>query len=127
MYKRGMRSLLLVVGLVVAACGGSSSPSPDGAGGGDGAAVADGAAGADGSTPTIDGALPTADASADEQLCTSMGGTVDTILCCGATPDLVDMCSIGPCGCAPASSHETRQCRCPEGTCFKPELGCVGD
>lgn len=118
-----MRKLIAVL-LLVAACGGSSDPDVDArTGGADGSAV-DGASGADGAA-AADATPVTADASADEQLCTSTGGTVATVLCCGATPDLVDMCAIGACGCAPGSSHDTRQCQCGGARCYDPELGCV--
>ena len=65
------------------------------------------------------------DAAAAAELCTSTLGTVSTALCCLTVSDFPNMCSIGGCGCAPASSHTVNRCNCGS-ACFLPGLGCVG-
>jgi hypothetical protein len=59
-----------------------------------------------------------AGASGPAASCVASGGTVGMQLCCGATPDFPNTCSIGACGCAPSSSHQVSVCNCPSGTCF---------
>jgi hypothetical protein len=53
--------------------------------------------------------------------CISSGGTVQKTLCCKATGDFPNLCSIGACGCAPDQSHEVLVCDCGEGRCFDGE------
>ena len=53
-----------------------------------------------------------------EATCTNSGGTVSTALCCASTGDFPNMCTTGPCGCAPSSSHDVKICQCPGGKCF---------
>jgi Domain of unknown function (DUF4382) len=53
-----------------------------------------------------------------EQACVQSGGNVTTRLCCGSADDFPNLCLIGPCGCAPASSHQIRVCDCGSGKCF---------
>lgn len=50
--------------------------------------------------------------------CISSGGTVATSLCCQSVGDFPNTCGIGPCGCAPANSHEVNICDCGAGKCF---------
>lgn len=57
-------------------------------------------------------------------LCTSTGGTVSTGSCCQGTNDFPDLCTTGPCGCGPQSSHMVQICSCSGGKCFKPNVGC---
>lgn len=73
--------------------------------------------------------LPVVDADASPptagELCTASGGTVTTGSCCLDSPaSFPDTCSIGSCGCAPASSHTIAICDCLGG-CFTPGVGCV--
>jgi hypothetical protein len=35
-----------------------------------------------------------------------------------STGDFPNMCTTGPCGCAPSSSHDVKICQCPGGKCF---------
>jgi hypothetical protein len=44
--------------------------------------------------------------------------------CCTDVGDFPDMCRVGACGCAPASSHTIATCTCPSGSCFSPDVGC---
>jgi hypothetical protein len=53
-----------------------------------------------------------------EQSCIQSGGTVTTALCCNSVRDFPNLCLVGPCGCAPDSSHEIKVCDCGEGRCF---------
>jgi hypothetical protein len=53
-----------------------------------------------------------------EQGCLSSGGTVTTTPCCQSVGDFPNTCGIGPCGCAPANSHEVNICDCGVGKCF---------
>lgn len=53
-----------------------------------------------------------------EAACVASGGTVQTSLCCGASADFPNLCSIGACGCAPQYSKDTKVCACPSGMCF---------
>jgi hypothetical protein len=53
-----------------------------------------------------------------EECCILTGGTVETLLCCLSTGDFPDLCTTGPCGCAPENSHEVQVCICPAGQCF---------
>lgn len=85
-----------------------SGGSTGGAAGSGGTAGAGGAAGAGGS----------AGAGGAEADCTKSGGTVTTTLCCQATGDFPNLCTTGPCGCAPANSHNVKTCQCPSGQCF---------
>ncbi|MCA9597441.1 MAG: hypothetical protein KC776_29210 [Myxococcales bacterium] len=73
-----------------------------GAGGGGGAAGAAGSGGAGGAPSS----------------CVSSGGTVEQNLCCNATSDFPDTCSIGACSCSPQNSHNVSVCKCPAGKCF---------
>ena len=57
-------------------------------------------------------------------LCTTSGGTEGTAMCCTMTGDYPDGCATGPCGCAPADSHEVKVCVCPDTQCFDPTVGC---
>lgn len=50
--------------------------------------------------------------------CTASGGTVSSSLCCASTGDFPNLCGVGACGCAPASSHTVMTCVCPTGRCF---------
>jgi hypothetical protein len=50
--------------------------------------------------------------------CTESGGTVTSTLCCDAAGPFPDLCSVGACGCAPASSADTQTCDCGAGRCF---------
>ncbi|MGD0838983.1 MAG: hypothetical protein ABSB49_20295 [Polyangia bacterium] len=58
-------------------------------------------------------------------LCTSTGGQVTSQSCCGGVTDFPNLCAIGACGCAPASSHVVSACSCPNGGCFDPSRGCT--
>jgi len=53
-----------------------------------------------------------------ELACIASGGTVQTSMCCLATSDFPDQCSVGACGCAPENSHEVKVCNCGTGKCF---------
>lgn len=53
-----------------------------------------------------------------EQACIASGGQVKTSTCCQTTSDFPNSCLVGPCGCAPAYSHEVKICDCGEGKCF---------
>ena len=53
-----------------------------------------------------------------EQACIQSGGNVTTRLCCGSADDFPNLCLIGACGCAPASSHQVKVCDCGSGKCF---------
>lgn len=57
-------------------------------------------------------------------LCVATGGSVSTGLCCASTGDFPNLCLTGPCGCAPANSHDVQVCTCSAG-CFDPAVGCV--
>jgi len=85
-------------------------------------------------TPSVD--APSVDAPATDlpagdsgealaQRCTLTGGTIDTSLCCMSVGDFPNRCSVGACGCPPASSHTVQVCACPSGMCFNPASGCV--
>jgi len=61
-----------------------------------------------------------------EEACIASGGSVSTDLCCASVGNFPNTCSIGPCGCSPASSHEVQVCLCGTGKCFaEASLGCV--
>jgi hypothetical protein len=64
-----------------------------------------------------------ADAGPADQ-CSATGGTVESLLCCGATGDFPNGCVAGPCGCSPMNSHAVQGCNCPGQTCFEPGKGC---
>lgn len=71
---------------------------------------------------------PDADAdaatSADEELCTTSGGTVTTSsFCLSIVAPFPNTCAVG--SCSPANSHTIGTCNCPEGECFSPGFGCV--
>jgi hypothetical protein len=68
------------------------------------------------------GAAP---ATSPEAGCVASGGTVGSASCCRSVGDFPNSCQVGACGCAPASSHAVRTCRCPEGSCFDG-ASCVG-
>jgi hypothetical protein len=70
-------------------------------------------------------AAPSGDASSPAATCTATGGVVSSSLCCSATSDFPNSCSVGACGCAPANSHTVSTCSCGAG-CFLPGYGCVG-
>jgi len=53
-----------------------------------------------------------------EQACISLGGTVETSLCCNSTMDFPNSCLIGACGCSPTNSHQVKICNCGKGKCF---------
>ena len=61
-----------------------------------------------------------------EAQCLATRGKVDSNLCCNSVGDFPDQCLVGPCGCAPANSHQVRICVCQPGTCYLPGRGCVG-
>jgi hypothetical protein len=50
--------------------------------------------------------------------CLQSGGRVAVNMCCKSTPDFPNTCLIGPCGCSPENSKETKVCDCGEGRCF---------
>lgn len=50
--------------------------------------------------------------------CLRSGGRVAVNMCCKSTPDFPNTCAIGPCGCSPDNSKETKVCDCGEGRCF---------
>lgn len=53
-----------------------------------------------------------------EAACIASGGAVQSSMCCGATSEFPNLCSIGACGCAPQYSKDTKVCACPSGMCF---------
>jgi hypothetical protein len=53
-----------------------------------------------------------------ERSCILSGGNVTTAFCCNSVRDFPNLCLVGPCGCAPGSSHEIKICDCGEGMCF---------
>lgn len=53
-----------------------------------------------------------------EHSCRHSGGSVETGLCCASVGDFPNTCSIGSCGCSPASSHEVKTCDCGPNRCF---------
>ncbi len=57
-------------------------------------------------------------ASGAAELCSRTGGTVTTASCCTSVGDFPNLCLVGGCSCAPASSHEVSVCSCPVGECF---------
>ncbi|OPY53644.1 MAG: hypothetical protein A4E49_01341 [Methanosaeta sp. PtaU1.Bin112] len=57
--------------------------------------------------------------------CIRSGGRVTVDMCCKSTPDFPNTCVIGPCGCSPDNSKETKVCDCGEGRCFDG-TSCVG-
>lgn len=61
-----------------------------------------------------------------EQACKDAGGTVRTLVCCMGTGDFPNLCLLGPCGCDPVQSEDTRICDCGEGRCFNG-TACVED
>jgi hypothetical protein len=65
-------------------------------------------------TPTLS-ATPT---HPPEQACVDSGGTVSTQLCCGSVGDFPNTCVTGACGCSPQGSHEVRVCNCGASRCF---------
>jgi hypothetical protein len=69
--------------------------------------------------PTVDDAPADPDAETDgttpEERCIAAGGTVETMLCCLDTGDFPNLCTTGPCGCAPEYSHDVQVCACAEG------------
>jgi hypothetical protein len=77
-----------------------------------------GDAGTDGGLPDIDGGSPEA------IQCANTGGAVVEQLCCAATGDFPDLCSVGACGCSPSSSHTIHACSCPDAGCYAPGVGC---
>ena len=58
-------------------------------------------------------------------LCTSTGGTAGMQLCCTSSNDFPDLCLTGACGCAPQNSKMIQVCNCPQGKCYKPNVGCM--
>jgi hypothetical protein len=62
--------------------------------------------------------------SAPAALCVATGGTVTMGSCCQGTSDFPDLCTTGPCGCGPQSSHMVQICSCSGTKCFKPGVGC---
>jgi hypothetical protein len=54
----------------------------------------------------------------EERVCLNSGGTIKTGFCCESVHDFPNTCSIGACGCSPASSHEVKICDCGPGKCF---------
>jgi uncharacterized repeat protein (TIGR01451 family) len=68
-----------------------------------------------------DGYMDCEDEDCSEDLgcaCITSGGTIGTSMCCLATGDFPDTCSVGACACAPEESHEVKVCNCGEGRCF---------
>lgn len=61
-----------------------------------------------------------------EQVCIDSGGTVKTLSCCIGTGDFPNLCVLGPCGCDPIQSDETKICDCGEDRCFNGSA-CVVD
>lgn len=53
-----------------------------------------------------------------EQSCLDSGGEVSTASCCSGTGNFPDSCVVGPCGCAPWYSEETKVCHCATDQCF---------
>jgi hypothetical protein len=54
-----------------------------------------------------------------ELACIQSGGTVAIGRCCGdGGNSFPNQCSIGPCGCAPEYSADTKVCYCATGRCF---------
>lgn len=53
-----------------------------------------------------------------EYNCVHSRGTVETELCCASVGDFPNTCSVGGCGCSPASSHEIMICNCGTKKCF---------
>jgi hypothetical protein len=56
--------------------------------------------------------------SVTDNSCIASGGTVVTEMCCQSAPDFPNTCVIGPCGCSPAYSKDTKVCDCGPGRCF---------
>ncbi len=56
-----------------------------------------------------------------ETRCLDLGGTVQTAMCCQSVGDFPNLCSPGPCGCAPEYSQEIKVCSCPGNRCFNGE------
>jgi hypothetical protein len=110
--------------------GGSTSTGGSGTGGATGGTATGGSTGgATGGTTTggtggSTGGTATGGTGGAASLCTTSGGTEGTALCCQATGDFPNGCGTGPCGCAPASSHEVKVCNCPANQCFDPVVGC---
>ena len=50
--------------------------------------------------------------------CTDSGGAITAATCCGSADDFPDLCSVGPCGCAPEFSHTIYICDCAPDKCF---------
>ena len=73
--------------------------------------------------PAADLAVPVSDLASPsdggaEARCVAAGGTVTMQLCCQATNDFPNLCTVGPCGCAPMNSHMVKVCRCLESKCW---------
>jgi len=75
----------------------------------------------------LDAGVDAGDASTSASAgCVSSGGSVEAIECCTGTASFPDMCAVGACSCAPASSTFTVVCQCPTNECFSAALGrCV--
>lgn len=71
-----------------------------------------------GTPACVGGLCALVDQTAAERNCIDAGGTVTTSQCCNSTEDFPNLCLIGPCGCSPDNSHETKICDCGEGRCF---------
>lgn len=97
--------------------GGSGGAGGDGGSGGSAGGGAGGAAGQGGQGGQGGGGTAS--------LCTTTGGTVASGLCCLATGDFPDTCSVGACGCSPNNSHTVQTCECQAPKCFDAVLGCV--
>lgn len=119
----------LVLGLSAASCGDGSGSSTGGTGGttvtgGTGGTTTGGTGGTGGTTTGGTGGTSTGGTGGAASLCTTSGGTEGTAMCCTMTGDYPDGCATGPCGCAPADSHEVKVCVCPDTQCFDPTVGC---
>ncbi|HET7373721.1 MAG TPA: hypothetical protein VFJ20_10055 [Gemmatimonadaceae bacterium] len=57
--------------------------------------------------------------------CTSTGGTIEMRSCCSSSNDFPDLCLTGACGCSPQNSKMIQVCACPQGKCYKPNIGCM--
>ncbi len=69
-------------------------------------------------TPAFPSATLVFDLNNKEFTCVHSGGTVGTKLCCASVGDFQNTCSIGGCGCSPASSHQVTVCDCGPKRCF---------
>ena len=82
-----------------------------------------GQSGSGGSSGT--GGSSTSDAGGNlAELCSATGGTISTQSCCSSASDFSDSCSVGACGCSPASSKTISVCACKTGSCFDRTVGC---